>query len=86
MKSGPLVHAAAGAIAAMLPDIALATFVWRRRWIPDDHPAMRAHRWLHQPESIGLAIILAWASHLIVDRYTEHRTSPTERGRRGWRW
>jgi hypothetical protein len=74
-------HAALGAVigaaAAVAPDLALATFGWRRTWLPEEHPLVRAHRLLHDPRYVvPVAVALAWASHVIADHYSEHRTGP----------
>lgn len=77
--SGPghaLVGAAVGAVAAVAPDAALALFGWRRTWLPESHPLVRAHRFLHSGSGLALVAVLAWASHVVIDRYSEHNEPP----------
>jgi hypothetical protein len=74
-------HMALGAAVAAAPDVALLAFGWRRRWLPDGHPLVRAHRFLHSPAAVPLIAAAAWASHLVADRYSTHRTEATRRGR-----
>ena len=82
-----LPHAAVGAAAAIAPDLALLALIGHRTWLPRTHPVIRAHAFLHQsPAGLILAALIGWTSHLITDRYTPHRLSPTETGHRGWRW
>lgn len=69
----PPAHMLLGAAAAMLPDAALATFGWRKRWLPETHPAVRVHRLLHSPAGI---VLLAVASHVVADRFSKHREGP----------
>ena len=68
-------HMALGAVVGVLPDLLLLAFGWRRLWLPPTHPLVRAHRWLHT-NSVPLVIVLAWASHLWLDRHSAHRTGP----------
>lgn len=68
-------HALLGATVAVLPDVVLATYGWRKTWLPETHPLVRAHRFLHRPEAVVAA---AWASHVIADRYSRHRTGPRQ--------
>jgi hypothetical protein len=73
-----LLGAAAGALAATLPDLALYCFGWRRTWLPDTHPLVRAHRVLHRPASaIVIAAAAGYASHLLADHFSDHRTGPS---------
>lgn len=67
---------AVGAFAAALPDVMLALFGWRRAWLPETHPLVRAHRWLHSPAGLIVPITAGWVSHLVADRYSAHRTGP----------
>lgn len=69
-------HMAIGAITAALPDMMLAAFGWRKTWLPESHFLVRAHRFLHSPASIPVVIGLAWASHLVADKFSPHRTGP----------
>lgn len=69
-------HMAIGAVVAALPDITLALFGWRKEWLPQSHPLVRAHRFLHSPASIPLIVGLAWTSHLVADWFSPHRTGP----------
>lgn len=71
-------HMVIGAVAGAAPDVALFMFGWRKKWMPESHPLVRAHRFLHSPASIPLIIGLAWASHLIADAYSPHRTGPNQ--------
>jgi hypothetical protein len=66
---------ALGAGVAVLPDLVLLLFAWRGKWLPATHPLVRAHRWLHD-DSLPLIIVLAWASHLYLDRHSTHREQP----------
>lgn len=76
-------HAAIGAAAAVLPDAVLWLFGWRRRWLPEAHPLVRAHRWLHSPAGVVVAVLLGWVSHLVADRYSWHRAGPAGERVRG---
>lgn len=69
-------HAAVGAAAAVAPDVLLLAFAWRRTWLPETHPLVRAHRFLHSPASIPVVLAVGWATHVITDRYSRHRTGP----------
>lgn len=69
-------HAMLGAVVAVLPDVVLIAFAWRRDWLPESNRLVRAHRFLHSPASLPLVVGLAWASHLVADRYSVHRTGP----------
>jgi hypothetical protein len=69
-------HMAVGAVAAALPDVVLFAFAWRRDWLPEGHPLVRAHRFLHTPRGIIVPFAIAWASHLVTDKYSEHRQAP----------
>lgn len=71
-----LLGAAVGAAAAAAPDAALALFGWRRTWLPETHPLVRAHRFLHRPAGLIVPLTAGWVSHLIADRYSTHRTGP----------
>lgn len=71
-------HLLLGAAVAAAPDVMLLAYGWRRTWLPDSHPLVRAHRFLHSPAAVVAA---AWASHVIADRYSTHRTEATRRGR-----
>lgn len=70
-------HMVLGAVVAAAPDIVLAAYGWRHRWLPASHPLVRAHRFLHSPASVPLVVGAAWASHLIADRFSTHRTEAT---------
>ena len=70
-------HLLTGALYGTLPDLLLLSFGWRRRWLPESHPLVRAHRFLHGPGGLVLVAILAYASHLIIDRRSTHREVPT---------
>jgi hypothetical protein len=84
MNSGR--HALLGAAAGVLPDAALALFGWRKRWLPETHPLVVAHRFLHSPASLPVVVGLAWASHLVADRCSTHRTAPAPRQRAAIRY
>lgn len=66
-------HMALGAVVAALPDAALAAYGWRREWLPDRHPLVRAHAWLHSPAGAVAVVAAAWASHLVADAVSVHR-------------
>lgn len=74
-------HALLGAAVAVAPDAALALFGWRRAWLPESHPLVVAHRWLHSPAAVPVVAAAAWASHLVADRLSSHRTESTRRSR-----
>lgn len=77
---------ATAALAAALPDIALVMTI-RNRWLPRDHPVIKAHAFLHQsPWGLVVAAGIGWVSHIVTDRYSDHDLAPGVRGRRGWRW
>lgn len=67
-------HMLVGAVAAALPDLVLFTFGWRKKWLPETHPLVKAHRFLHSPAGIVVPITIGWITHLIADRYSTHRT------------
>jgi hypothetical protein len=69
-------HILVGAAAAALPDIVLMSYGWRKDWLPEDHPLVRAHRFLHSPPGIIVPFTIGWTSHLIADRYSAHRVKP----------
>ena len=69
-------HAVIGAVVAVLPDVVLVLYGWRKTWLPESHPLVRAHRFLHSWRSVPMVVGLAWASHIIVDRYSTHREGP----------
>lgn len=71
--ANPVQHAALGAFVALLPDVALLAFGWRKRWLPDTDPAVRAHRFLHSRYAVPLVVALAYASHLWLDSRSTHR-------------
>lgn len=79
-------HVVVGAVAALLPDVALWAFGWRRRWLPEGHPLVRAHRLLHGPAGLGLAVVLGWVSHVVADHYSTHRAGPAGERVRGLPW
>lgn len=86
MSSTP-VHMMVGALAGAAPDVVLLAIAPHRRWLPRDHPLVRAHAWLHRsPVGLCAAVALAWGSHMVLDRYTRHRTPTGTRERRGWDW
>jgi hypothetical protein len=69
--------AAAGALVAVAPDAVLVLFGWRRRWLPPEHPLVRAHQLLHQPRYLlPVVAVVAWSSHVIADQLTPHREGP----------
>lgn len=75
-----------GALAAAIPDVALVLTI-RNRWLPREHPVVRAHAFLHQsPWGLVVAAAIGWLSHIVADRYTQHDLAPGVRGKRGWRW
>ena len=69
-------HAAIGAAAASAPDALLLLFAWRRTWLPESHPLVRAHRFLHSRQAVLYLVALAWATHVITDEHSSHRTGP----------
>jgi len=69
-------HALVGAGAALLPDVMLLAFGWRRSWLPESHPLVRTHRWLHSPSGLVTVALLAYGSHLLIDRHSRHREGP----------
>lgn len=71
-------HVAIGAVVGALPDVMLLAFGWRKEWLPETHPLVRAHRVLHDPRMIPVIVGLAWASHIIADHYSPHRTGPNQ--------
>jgi len=71
-------HALIGAGAALLPDAALALFGWRRTWLPESHPLVRLHRFLHSPQGLVWLLFVAMASHILVDWFSPHRSAPHE--------
>lgn len=70
------VGAAVGAVAAVAPDVLLLAFAWRGTWLPESHPLVRAHRFMHSPAAVPVVIGLGWASHVVTDRFSSHRTAP----------
>lgn len=71
-------HLLIGAAAAAAPDVMLTVYGWRRRWLPASHPLVRLHHALHHPAAV---VAVGWATHLIADRYSTHRTEQTRQGR-----
>ena len=71
-------HLLAGALAGVAPDLALLAFGWRATWLPETHPLVRLHRALHGPAGLALAALLGWASHLLLDARSRHRTRPED--------
>jgi hypothetical protein len=63
-----------GAVGALLPDAALATFGWRREWLSAKHPLVILHRFLHSPYGWLLALAIGYLSHIVVDHYSTHRS------------
>lgn len=74
--SHALVGAVAGAAAAVAPDVLLLAFAWRSEWLPETHPLVRAHRFLHSPASVPVVLAIGWATHVITDRFSSHRQKP----------
>ena len=71
------VHMIVAAIGAGLPDVMLATFAWRKKWIPDTHPLVRIHRYIHSTRGLLTVFFLAWASHVFTDFFVTHNTKDT---------
>lgn len=71
-------HALLGAGVALLPDLALVFFGWRRTWLPESHPLVRLHRFWHSPQGLVWLICAAIASHIAVDWVSPHRRSHHE--------
>jgi hypothetical protein len=69
-------HAVVGAGVALLPDVMLLAFGWRRSWLLESHPLVRTHRWLHSPSGLITVALLAYGSHLLIDRHSRHREGP----------
>lgn len=67
-----LVHAAIGATVAVLPDIALFAFGWRKDILPESHKLVKVHRFIHSSKGLLFVVCLAWASHVVVDWLTPH--------------
>jgi len=65
--------AAVGIISAIMPDIILVSFGLREEWLPESHLLVRSHRFLHDHRGVLLIVVLAWASHVVIDRFSEHR-------------
>jgi hypothetical protein len=70
-------HLLLGAAAGAAPDVLLLAFGWRRTWLPESHPLVRAHRFLHSPAGLVVPLLLGWGSHVVADRYSTHRTEVT---------
>jgi len=68
-------HAAIGAAAALLPDVALATFAWQRNWVPESDIRVKAHRFLHSTKGLIWLVSVAAASHIVADWLSPHRSS-----------
>jgi hypothetical protein len=71
-------HMVIGAVVGALPDVMLVTFAWRKKWMPESNALVKAHRLLHDPRVIPVVVGLAWASHLLADYYSPHRTGPNQ--------
>lgn len=71
--SNALVHVAAGAVGGLLPDVALAAYGWRRRYLEPGHPLVCLHRALHGPGGVILACAAGAAIHVLLDRHARHR-------------
>lgn len=66
-------HLVVGAIASVAPDLVLSTFVWRNQWLPESHPLVRLHRFLHSPTGLWVIWCLGWTTHVVADWFSKHR-------------
>jgi hypothetical protein len=67
-------HALVGAAAAVLPDLVLFTFAWRKQWLPEDHKLVKLHRFIHSPAGLVLVWCVAWSTHIVLDWFSHHNT------------
>jgi hypothetical protein len=65
-----------GAAGAALPDVVLALYGWRKEWLPEAHPLVRAHRFLHSTSGLVVPITIGWVSHIVLDKHSTHRQAP----------
>lgn len=71
--ASPLVHAAIGAVAGLMPDMAYALLIsWRKDWVPECSPAFRLHMFMHSRHGMLVVVAIAYALHLAVDAKTPH--------------
>lgn len=75
------VHFLIGGTAAILPDLLLLGFGWRRRWVTADEKTLagallRAHLFLHSPSGLVAVLLVGWCSHILVDWCSPHRRKP----------
>jgi hypothetical protein len=65
-------HALVGATASVLPDLLLFLFGWRRKWLPESHPLVRGHRFLHSHHGLLFVWLIGWSTHIVIDWFTHN--------------
>ena len=65
-------HALVGAASGVLPDLILFLFGWRRQWLPEAHPLVRAHRFLHSAHGLLFVWLIGWSTHVVIDWFTHN--------------
>lgn len=68
-------HVVAGAIGGAAPDLALYLFGWRRLWVPETHPLVRLHRFMHSKEAVIWLFFVGYLTHVVIDWFSTHNTS-----------
>ena len=68
-------HFIVGGLAGVAPDFFLLFYGWRKNWLPKNHPLVMAHNFIHSwAGGLVTAIILGFISHIILDKFSHHRT------------
>lgn len=76
----PLGHIVAAASGAVIPDVFLVLFGWRKQWLPETHVLVKCHRFLHSPHGLVFFFVMGAVSHILIDWLTPHNTPPAEEG------
>lgn len=63
-------HFLIGGAAAVAPDVALFAFAWRKERVPEAHPLVKVHRFIHSPVGLWFVVVVAWTSHVVIDWLT----------------
>ena len=63
-------HIAVGVAASALPDAVLFLYGWRRTWLPDTHPLVRVHRFIHSRTGLVAVWLICWSLHIVIDWWT----------------
>lgn len=66
-------HFLIGGTAAVLPDLLLVVFGWRKVWLSESHPLVQWHRFFHSTHGLITIVALAAITHIVVDWFSPHR-------------